>query len=245
MGYSSHYIAHYPETDTFTDKDKLIAHLDSFSIDKNPWGAGSHCGTTAGMLFERVKRGEEDFRQPLKWTIEYLLEKQDPETGLWGDKTCQLHVRINGAYKVAQKLITTFGILPNYPERLIDSVYNNYEDPSYKIDGCNEFDNVFVLAAALRATDYRKQEVEKLVLSRFSLIKPFKKQDGGFSYFNDECIATNADVPLLDRQRFQSDMAGTATFTAFFQSAFTILNWYNKLGWMSLWEDTPKKAFEL
>jgi hypothetical protein len=245
MGFPSQYPLRHLEVEPFTDEAKLIAHLDSFRWDTNPWGAGSHGTMTAGMLFERVQQGEEQFRKPTRWAIEYMLEKQDPKTGLWGNPSCPLYERVNGAYKVLIKLSLTFGMLPKYPERIIDSVFSNYEDPSYKIDGCNEFDNAFVLAAALRATDYRKQEIQDLMLSRLPLIKPFQKEDGGFSYFRDECITTNAQAQLIDRPRHQSDMAGTATFAAFFQTAFTILDWHKELGWTSLWEGVPEEPVEL
>jgi hypothetical protein len=241
MGFPPQYPVHHPEVEAFTDREKLIAHLDSFPWDKSPWGAGSHGSMTVGWLFERFKQGEEKFRKPAKWAIEYMLKKQDPQTGLWGSPSCPLYERVNGAYKVLIKLSTTFGMLPKYPEKIIDNAIRNYGDSSYEMDGCNEFDTAFVLAAALRATDYRKQEIQELVLSRLPLIKPFQKEDGGFSYFKDQCITTNAQVPLIDRPRPQSDMAGTATFVEFFWTAFTILDWHKQLDWTSLWEGVPEK----
>ena len=245
MGFPPSYPMRYPEVEAFTDKDRLIAHLDSFPWDTDPWGAGSHAGTTALMLFERFRRGEEEFHRPLRWTIEYMLDRQDPETGLWGAPSCPLYQRINGAFKVMARLINTFGILPRYPERIIDSVFKHYEDPSYEMTGCNEFDNIWVFAAALRATDYRKQEIQELVLSRLPFIKSFKKPDGGFSFFKDKCITTNAQAQLVDHPRPQSDMVGTATFVACLRSIFEILGWNEELGWRSLWEDTPRKPVEL
>ena len=92
-----------------------------------------------------------------------------------------LYQRINGAFKVLERLTGTFGIPPKYPERIIDSVFKHYEDPSYEMTGCNEFDNIWVLAAALRATDYRREEIRELVLSRLPLIEPFRKPDEGAS----------------------------------------------------------------
>ncbi len=245
MDFPAQYSLRYPEVEPFTDKEKLIAHLDSFLWDTNPWGAGSHAGTTALILFERLKRGEEKFRQPLRWTIEYLQEIQDPETGLWGAPACPLYERINGAFKIIARFINTLGILPRYPERIIDNVFRHYEDPSYEMTGCNEFDNIWVFAATLRTTDYRKQEIQELVHSRLPFIEPFKKPDGGFSFFKDTCIATNAQVQLVDRPRSQSDMAGTATFVGCLRSVFAILDWHKQLGWRYLWEDAPEKPVEL
>ena len=43
------------------------------------------------------------------------------------------------------------------------------------MDGCNKFDNAFVLAAALRATGYRKQKIQELVRSCLPLIRTFQK----------------------------------------------------------------------
>ncbi|RKY77438.1 hypothetical protein DRQ12_08240 [candidate division KSB1 bacterium] len=245
MGFAPQYPLRYPEVEPFTDKEKLIAHLDSFPWDKNPWGAGSHAGTTVLMLFNRLMRGEEEFRQPLRWAIEYVLEKQDPETGLWGAPTCPLYERINGAFKVIARLIGTLGIVPRYPERIIDNVFKHYEDPSYQMTGCNEFDNIWVFAAALRATDYRKTEIQELVLSRLPFIESFKKQDGGFSFFKEKCITTNAQAQLVDRPRSQSDMVGTATFVSCLRSTFEILGWNGQLGWRGLWDDAPEKPVEL
>jgi len=245
MGFSPSYPMRYPEVEPFTDKDKLVAHLDSFPWDTNPWGAGSHAATTALMLFERFKRGEEEFHLPLRWTTEYMLEKQDPETGLWGAPSRPLYQRINGAFKVLTRLINTFGMLPRYPERIIDSVFKHYEDPSYEMTGCNEFDNIWLFAAALRATDHRKQEIQELVLGRLPLIEPFRKPDGGFSFFEDECITNNAQARLVDRPRPQGDMVGTGTFVACLRSAFEVLGWNEQLGWEGLWEDVPDKPLDV
>ncbi len=244
MGFPPQYPLNYPEAEPFTDRDKLIAHLKSFPWDTAPWGAGSHGGTTVQILFNRLERGEEQFRQPLRWAVEYLLEIQDPETGLWGAPGCPLYERINGAFKVMARLINTLGILPKYPEKIIDNVFRHYADPSYEMTGCNEFDNIWVFAAALRATDYRKREIEELVLSRLPFIEPFKKPDDGFSFFEDACITTNAQAQLVDRPRAQSDMVGTATFVGCLQSAFEILGWNEQFGWRGLWEDAPEKPVE-
>ncbi|MCK5527043.1 MAG: hypothetical protein KAJ05_07835 [Candidatus Latescibacteria bacterium] len=235
------YPLRYPEVEPFTDRDKLIAHLDSFPWDTNPWGAGSHGGTTVQILFNRLERGEEQFRQPLRWAVEYLLKIQDPETGLWGAPSCPLYERINGAFKVMARFINTLGILPKYPEKIIDHVFRHYADPSYEMTGCNEFDNIWVFAAALRATDHRKREIQELVLSRLPFVEPFRKPDYGFSFFEEECITTNAQAQLVDRPRAQSDMVGTATFVACLQSAFEILGWNERFGWRGLWEDAPEK----
>lgn len=245
MGFQPRYELRYREVEPFTDKEKLIAHLDSFPWETNPWGAGSHGAITALMLYERLRSGDERFRQPLHWTIEYMLDKQDPETGLWGAPDCPLYRRVNGAFKVLGRLINTFGMAPSYPEKIIDSIFRHYADPSYRMTGCNEYDNIWVFACALRATDHRRQEIEELVLSRLPLIEPFRKPDGGFSFFKEECITNNSEVQLIDRPRKQSDMVGTATFVACLRSAFEILGWNERLGWRGLWEDAPQKPIEL
>ncbi len=242
MGQAPRYVLRYPEADSFTDKSTLINHLSSSPWDTNPWGAGSHAGTTARMLWERLKRGEEEYRLPVKWAIDYLQGIQDPESGLWGSPSCPLYERINGAFKVVARMINTFGILPAYPERIIDSVFAHYEDPTYELTGCNEFDNIWLLAAALRTTDHRREEIEHLVAGRLAFIQPFTKDDGGFSFFKEVCITTNAQVQLVDSPRPQGDMVGTATFVACLASAFEILGWNSQVGWKGLWADAPKKA---
>ncbi|HID11666.1 MAG TPA: hypothetical protein EYP17_10260 [Candidatus Latescibacteria bacterium] len=244
MGFPPLYPMKYPEVEGLVEREKLMAHLNSFPWDTDPWGAGSHAGMTALMLYMRMKR-EEEFRRPLRWTIDYLLGRQDPETGLWGPSSSPLYQRINATFKVLGRLTGTFGILPKYPERIIDSVFRHYQDPSYEMTGCNEFDNIWVLAAALKATDYRKEGIRELVLSRLPLIEPFRKPDGGFSFFRGECITTNAQVRLVDRPRPQGDMVGTATFVACLRSAFEILGWNKTLGWRGLWEDSPKEPVEI
>ena len=67
---------------------------------------------------------------------------------------------------------------------------------------------------------------------------------GGFSFFKEECITTNAQAQLVDHPRAQSDMVGTATFMGCLQSAFEILGWNERLGWRGLWAEAPEKPLE-
>ena len=80
----------YPQThkDGFRNADDLVAWLEGLHW-QNPWGAGSWASAALSFQFFNKLLGDEDSAALIEVGRQWLMERQDPETGTWSDGSRQ------------------------------------------------------------------------------------------------------------------------------------------------------------
>jgi len=226
-------------------RDEVISELESLPWATDPWGAGSHGAMVPFFLLQRYLQGEEVCGELVVEAVGWLLAQQDPETGLWGARSAPLHARVNGAFKVLTRLSNAWHIVPAYPERLVDSVVRYWRSPDYETVGCNELDNMFLLAVVTRFYPEMRPSLAELVLERIAALEPFRKPDGGFSYHRDRCITHVCECRLVREPIAQSDLMGTGTFCHAIGLGLEMLGLSRPLGWPIRMGEGPPLPAEL
>ncbi len=162
----------------------MLEYITTRDIDGSPWGDGSHAGRMCNYLVREYREG----RAPLEAVasaVRFLLEKQDPETGLWGRPGLPLNRRINGAYKLFGFLRCTLDFPLPYAGRLLDSGFEHFYQPDHdeEMNSCSEWDALMVMHELQPLTrDYREEELRKLAAHRIvRIIELAQQADGGFS----------------------------------------------------------------
>ncbi len=168
LGYQ---IKHQPEI-SFEGHSNLVNYLDSYDWSE-PWNAGAQFSSVA--LYNTVfKLG---FEQDLERFIE---NKINYETGSYFDKKPHNNRQIiNGAMKVITGL-DWMNVPIHNPEKLIDFCLNNKPE----FEGCDLVDYIYVLCKTTNQINYRKKEVNKILLEVLEYLKLlYHKDEKGFSYF--------------------------------------------------------------
>ena len=152
--------------------ESLINYLESLDWQK-PWDAGAQFSSMC--VYSRTQNF--NFDNSLS---EYIKKKVDSETGSYfsvmPSDTRQV---INGAMKVITGL-DWLGHEIHYPKKLIDYCLNNRPI----LEGCDIVDYVFTLYKCSQQTDYKKQEINKILSEIFEeLVNLYYRNEGGFSYF--------------------------------------------------------------
>jgi hypothetical protein len=193
----------------------------------NPWAAGSQMSHLVVFLHLNATRfGQMKAQDKL---IPLILEAvnllQDPQTGCWGAKDASPSQRVNGSMKV----ITAFSFLKKpfpYADRLIDYTLSQ----SNTSDGCHNVDLIYVLHSCSKITQHRQEEIRRFAADRIESIRPFRKADGGFSFFMQGTGTTYYGVQVAQGKHV-SDIHGTYLFSWTLSMLADILGWREQLGW--------------
>ena len=162
----------------------MLEFITTRDIDESPWGEGSHAGRMCNYLVREYRNGNAPLEAVVS-AVRFLLEKQDPETGLWGRPGLPLNRRLNGAYKLFGFLRCTLDLPLPHADRLLDSGFEYFYQPDHdeKMSSCSEWDALMVMRELQPLTgDYRTEELKKLAAHRIVRIVQLAQQaDGGFS----------------------------------------------------------------
>jgi len=162
----------------FTSEKKFREYLESFDFDTNGWGAGN---TLVSQHTQIVAAG---FK---KMTVDFLAEKQNKETGLWGSGLS--YANTNAAMKISSFFSPDYMPYPNL-DKMVDSVIyivKNEGIPIYITDVWNPI----VAINQAKAThgempeDLRARLEEALptvIRNSVDNAALFKKDDGAFGY---------------------------------------------------------------
>lgn len=202
---------------------------------ENPWGAGSWGMRMATWLLQWYKEGKisiDPFIEALKW----FYETQDPETGLWGGKEAGLYQRINGTFKLFVLLQDQLCLPLPYVEKVIDQILFEWARPDYDehVGGCDEWDNLYVVALAAQHTDERKEELEKALLHRLNRFRIFEQQDGGLSYSPGCCGPTWVGIDMAPSIP-QGDSLGLGVLSAAVNVCVDLLGLKAESPWTGEW----------
>jgi len=159
--------------DNFFDQfDSCQDYLNSYDWSK-PWDAGAQFSSIALYSSTFNLKLEEDLAN-------FIETKLDLESGSYFDSEPESPRQvINGAMKVISGLDWVNHPI-HLPNKLIDFCIANKPE----FEGCDLVDYIYVLYKCSAQTDYRKKEIEKILLEILEYLKLlYHEEEKGFSYY--------------------------------------------------------------
>ncbi len=218
------------------NQETIEDHLQTFDWDDNPWGGGSSAAASLAMLDFQARQGQHEWVPIIGRGIAWLEKHQDPETGLWGSSDCHHRLRVNAALKVVTRLYSTFRRPLLYPDKVIDSVLENWNDKDYfqpdnpQLNACDEMNSLVIAAIALRFTDHRRDEIVAGALQRIEWFRIFRRSDGVFSLTPTGSIGNLNGIPMTHGED-QGDIHGVILVCNALALIADIVGETEELGW--------------
>ncbi|HYH05223.1 MAG TPA: hypothetical protein VEC37_19195 [Bacillota bacterium] len=189
----------YPLPGSNKNSAVLPEHLKSLTalktwLDERPWDfawmAGDNIQAT-GVYLRAMPPTESG--KYIESICNYLLEHQDPQTGLWGEG--RPYVRISGAFKLALFYRDLGKPMPQAEriyQSLLDTLHHDVSE-----DMCwtrNPMDLLLVLQKQLGRVS--ETELLDILTITYNNLKQYQKPDGGFSRHVQASLVTPNNVPL-------------------------------------------------
>jgi hypothetical protein len=188
----------------FTSPKKFMEYLESFDFTNGGWGAGNtlisqHAQIRAAGFYEM--------------TVDYLVEQQNKETGLWGDGLS--YANTNAAMKISSFFSSTYKSYPNLDKMVESVIYivKNEGVPIYITDVWNPIvalnhamGTYSEFSPAVRAMlDDALPKIIRISVDNAAL---FKKADGAFGYHRLTGQSTSQGA-IVSTGANESDINGT------------------------------------
>jgi len=177
--------------DVFNNQESFVCWLDSLSWDTNAWDAGNN---VASFTSQVIDAGFSEV------CADYILEKQNKETGLWGSGVNSISV--GGAMKLARVLKLIKVPYPNADKAVRSIVPLLLEDTQPQ--SITHLYNLWDTLASIRQTLGNEIPVEyqtvlfsnaaSMIQKTIAKLEAFKKPDGGYSYCTDYSPAFSQDA---------------------------------------------------
>ncbi|GAA2017242.1 acyltransferase [Pseudokineococcus marinus] len=170
------------------DADALVARLDALPWHGRAWSAGAWVDAVATALHRDRARGPAAHPGAAPALLGWLLERADPVTGLWGGARAGEGAlqTVNGAYRAARGSLGQWGLPLPHPAAVVDSVLAHAADPLVtaprRQDACAVLDVAWLLRAAGRSTDHRREEVRALAARLLDDALPRWRPGEGFAF---------------------------------------------------------------
>lgn len=217
----------------FRTREETVAYLEGLHWE-NPWGAGSWAGAVIWYHRLNLMLGDESAAEVIRAAVEWLAERQDPETGAWSDGSdVRLNVLVNGVFKVWIQAIPAGSFPVQYPEKVVDLCIRALREAPALVntpDACSIFDVALVLDTALRFCDHRRDEVADLAAAALPRLEPLYRDDGAFSYGPQGSLASHGGLALAP-VKMQSDAPGTAITVSAISLLCNLCGLRGELGW--------------
>ena len=178
--------------------------------------------------------------KPLLDCLDFVYERQDPDTGHWNGHT-------NQTFKLLIVLFEPLGIPLPRAEKIVDSVLADMYRADYDngdVFPCAEFDSFYDIAVAWHhVPEYRKDEVLKWAAHRIAHIIDTRVQDDeGIASYHDYCIPTWLQFDMAEKLP-QGDAFGVGIFTSGFAICIDMLGISEASGWPGEWEPEKDPAY--
>ncbi len=170
--------------------DAYKEFLDELDFDYDPYLSCSNIGANKAMI---LALGYGDY------TLDFLVSKQNPETGLWGAELT--NNSLNGALKVCNWFTKTTMEYP-YIDKMIDSVLYISENEESDVANCNIWNRVALVNVGMAS--YKEMDAETAKKVEDNLIPfltktyeqalSYRHSDGGYSVMPGYSVANYQGV---------------------------------------------------
>ena len=187
-------------------KEKMKAYLDSLDwSSKSIWGTGQRL-TNESVVLKAAGLYE--------FTHDYILSKQNPETGLWGEGLGWMNT--NGAMKLSSYFTDPAYPFPN-PERAFESVKKLYEGDVPPTSATWIWNPFVLMSRILGNSGDNAEKLRNILLDTGADIVNkavdcallMKREDGGFSSSIGAAISRQQGYLFGYGKRTESDLDGT------------------------------------
>lgn len=146
------------------------------------------------LQYQRDYWNDEAAGKSVRFMQEYLKEKINPDTGMWGYYDLKDKNELSRMVQCAYHLFSVFffdNIELNHKEKIIDHVLrtqNIYGGFGVRLNSsaCEDIDSIDILIRMMKWTDYRKSEVRTALKKAFVWVLANQNEDGGFVFFRNE-----------------------------------------------------------
>ncbi len=185
----------------YSNETNLLNYLENLNW-MTPWTSGAQFSSIC--VYATTQSYE--YKSTL---VDFIKHKADPETGSYFSKKPNSNREIiNGAMKVISGLDWVEEEI-HYPDKLIDFCLQNKPIN----EGCDVVDFIYVMYKCLNQSNYKKREVNNLLIDSIGEIKNlYKENEGGFSYFVDKSQTHYYGVPITMGNNV-ADLHGTLLCT--------------------------------
>jgi hypothetical protein len=203
----------------YTDTKRIRKWLDRHVWESSPVHANdidNQIMNIACLLqFERDFRSNKKAGMAVQAIKDYLREKQNPETGLWGNLPTEDPAAVSRAVQFAYHLYPIFFYddekLP-YPEKAIDLTLATQNDfggygVNYNSSACEDIDSILLLSRLSQSVQYRKDEIELSLKRALVWMLSNQNDDGGFVFRRN--LDFTYGHPLMSSKKNESAMFPT------------------------------------
>ncbi len=167
--------------------------LKRWMADRNWSNAWSACDNISATTVFIEHLPEKDQRVYLDAVLEFLAEKQDPETGIWGEG--RPYIKISGVFKLIL-LYRRFNIRLLRPEKILASLFQTLRTDTSE-DMCWTRNSIEVLAALkYQIPDISRADIFEVLDITFKNLQRYLKLDGGFSRHIESSMKSPNEMPL-------------------------------------------------
>lgn len=200
--------------------DSSIEHYmtNNMPWENAPTGAGGMVDQTATMMRCNIHFGEIEYYEVIDSMYNWLNKNQNENNGLWGNiESRGLSGLILAAYHLMRGMYFIDKLIPNYPEKIIDSILKSLNETDLLQVGageaCHDMDHFVMLERMFFYTDqsYKKEEIISQTEKRIIHLKKMVMVDGGFSFTSHGTIKNHYGYNVTTGN-LESDMVGTVFY---------------------------------
>ncbi len=179
--------------------DALVAYLDSLPWINEAWTAGHQVDALGTAVLWDWERAGSYAPTHLRTLLGWLIAAVDDKTGMWGSgaDNGDLLQLVNGYYRLTRGTFAQFGVVPPYPEKVIDTVLRHVRRGEYfapeRQDACNVLDVLHPLRLAGAHTRHRASEVTEVARSLLTDALARYVPGEGFAFASAESPGANAE----------------------------------------------------
>lgn len=181
-----HFIKPYYETAYLAD------WLNSLFTTKDMWSASNYIMNMVTLMqYARDYMQDDKANQSIQYILNWLEERQNPETGMWHNAPLNseraLHTAIRGAYHYYPLFIYENRPI-RYQEKVIDHIlqsqnsWGGFEEELHPSGACEDIDALDPLIRFTLNTQHRKEEVDLAVQRAMYWVMTNWNKDGGFTF---------------------------------------------------------------
>ena len=158
-----------PGRGNFKDKETLIKWLDDYEAwAKNPWGKGSGTGHGICAHYAMLQAHNLPDDGMLEVAHQWLDQKQNLQTGVWGGEKAPAYNTVNGIFKVFVPY-ESFDWPINHKDKIIDFTLSTADEKmGFDKEGCSVLDPLMVLAVVRkRGEPHRAGDIDEVTAKTF------------------------------------------------------------------------------
>jgi hypothetical protein len=163
--------------------ESLMRDILDLDWEKHPYAAGSQAGGLCIEFFTYVCGGKTQYIPCLEESLNFLLSRQNPLTGMWGSGDLSVGEQVSATLKVGGRFIWQLRCPFPRMDRLAESVLKAHRDGKiYESDSMCMKRNMLELAVTcLLNGDTLKDEMRVCVRESLDLILRHRQPDGAFA----------------------------------------------------------------